>query len=527
MSGGAAGGLRIFYQIARADFLERVRRYSFLVTLAVSLYLGYLATSGKIVMQLNQMRGVFNSAWIGALMTLVATTFLSLAGFYVVKNTIERDRLTRVGQILAATPLSKLRYVFGKMASNFAVLATMVAILAGSGIAMQVLHGEDSRVDLWKLLAPFLLIALPAMVVVSALAVLFETIPGLRGGFGNIVYFFVWTAGLSIPIATSARGFDWPGLSIISDSMFSVAGIGLEHRDFSFSLNYGAPGGPLSTFRWDGVQWIGPIVIGRCAWVGIAVGLALLAALFFDRFDPAKGRPLLDSLKSGNEKEPETTPERSSQPLISLTPLAKTRARFRFGTMLAAELRLMLKGQKWWWYAGALLAVVLSAALPAPQARGIALCMAWIWPVLLWSAMGVREKRERTSQLLFSAPHPIARQLSAVWCAGVILAVITASGFAFRLLLVADFRALLPWLVGALFIPTLALVLGVWSGSSKPFEILYTILWYVGPLHATVNLDFMGSLQQTAFTRVPLFFLALTAGMTLLALAGRKQHLQS
>ena len=35
-----------------------------------------------------------------------------------------------------------------------------------------------------------------------------------------------------------------------------------------------------------------------------------------------------------------------------------------------------------------------------------------------------------------------------------------------------DWRGLLAWLTGALFIPTLALALGVWSGSSKLFEIV-------------------------------------------------------
>jgi len=155
------------------------------------------------------------------------------------------------------------------------------------------------------------------------------------------------------------------------------------------------------------------------------------------------------------------------------------------------------------------------------------LACAWIWPVLLWSSMGVREVRDQTSQLLFSAPHPIARQLPAVWLAGVIVALLTGCGFALRLLLGGDMRGLLAWLIGALFIPTLALALGVWSGSGKLFEILYTLLWYVGPMHATLQLDFMGSAPATAMTRVPLVYLLLTLGMAAAALAGRKRQLQT
>ena len=165
MSPGRARGTRVLWQIARADFLERVRRYSFMVTLLLAVYFGYLAATGRVVLQVGHMRGVYNSAWIGALMSLVATTFLSLAGFYVVKNTIERDRATRVGEILASTPISKLLYMTGKWVSNFLVLGVMVLILALSGIVMLFLQGEDTHLDLWRLLSPFLLLALPAMAV--------------------------------------------------------------------------------------------------------------------------------------------------------------------------------------------------------------------------------------------------------------------------------------------------------------------------------------------------------------------------
>jgi hypothetical protein len=529
MSAARASRMRVLYQIARADFLERVRRYSFLVTLLLAMYLGYLAAAGKIMLQVGNMRGVYNSAWIGALMSLVATTFLSLAGFYVVKNTIERDRATRVGEILASTPISKILYMTGKWLSNFAVLSVMILILAVSGIAMQFWQGEDSHMEIWKLLSPFLLLALPAMAVTAAVAVLFETIPGLRGGFGNVMYFFVWVAGLAVPTTSGAAGatspFDWPGLGILWKSMRAAAKS--ANNSFSFSLDVGSFNLVHSTFLWNGIVWTEDMVLLRIAWIGFAFVLVGFSALLFDRFDPARRRLRDSRRKAAPEILAQDEPTPITRPTVTLTPLATTPASFRFGTMLTAELRLMLKGQKWWWYGGALLLFGLAAMLPTPEARGMALAAAWIWPVLLWSAMGMREKRDQTSQLLFSAPHPIARQLSAVWCAGVVLAIITGGGFALRLLGSGDFRGMLAWGIGAIFIPTLALTLGVWSGSSKPFEILYTLLWYVGPMHATIPLDFMGSAQQTAFTRVPFFYLALAAGMALLALVGRKQQLQS
>jgi cytochrome b subunit of formate dehydrogenase len=526
--------IRILYHLARADFLERVRRYSFVLTMGISIYLGYAATTGQLEMRVGDSRGVFNSAWIGGLMALVCSTFLSLAGFYVVKNTIERDRLTRVGEILASTPMSKTLYVMGKVLSNFLVLAVMVVILAISGIIMQVWHAEAPRVDLWKLLGPFLLIVIPAMALVAAVAVLFETVPGLRGGFGNVLYFFVWSVALAVPISASENNrssfFDWAGLSVIWSSIGAAARLPANHFSFSLSIGSGNQARVGSTFQWNGVEWTPELILGRLSWIAVALAFALLAALLFDRFDPSKERsrraisaPAFVPIEVAENLLPARKPIHAPP----LKPLANRRSHFRFGAIFLAELRLMLKGQKWWWYAVAAGLIAACAATPSASARGTLLACAWFWPVLIWSKMGVRETREQTSQLIFSAPHPIARQLPAVWLAGVGLALLTGSGFGGRLLFTENWRGLLAWLIGALFIPTLALTFGVWSGSSKLFEIVYTLLWYVGPMHATLQLDFMGSAPGTEATRVPSFYFACAAAMAAIAILGRKRQLQT
>jgi hypothetical protein len=236
----AAGNrIAIILAIARADFFERVRRYSFLFTLGFALYLGYLTISGNLVLQIGHVRGIFNSAWVGALLSIVASAFISLAGFYFVKNTIERDLETRVGQILAATPLSKFIYVLGKVFSNLTVLTLMIAVLALSGIAMQLLRGEDRHIEIWNLVAPFIFLAFPAMVVVASIAVLFETIPFLRGGFGNVAYFFVWTALLSVPLAVGRHASDLIGISVVADSAREATHLTAENGEVTFSLSFG------------------------------------------------------------------------------------------------------------------------------------------------------------------------------------------------------------------------------------------------------------------------------------------------
>ena len=514
---------RVLYHLARADFLERVRRYSFLLTLAFAAGLAFLTYSGTISLELGEYRGVYNSAWVGSMMTLVTTTFISLAGFYMVKNTIQRDRQTRVGLVLATTPMSKSLYTLGKALSNFAVLAAMVAVLAVAAVILQLARAEGGGLEPGKLLAPFIWVALPAMAMTAAIAVLFETLPVLRGGAGNVIYFFAWATYLGVSGVAGVN--EYLGLGFFMRSMTGALKlIDPSHRHEEFALQAGPTVHTTKTFLWNGVDWTPQVILGRLQWVAIAIGIAWLAALFFHRFDPAR--------ESGRRKkeasEPvEGRPEANGAagvraPAVHLTPLTRAAHGSQFARLVALELRLMLKGHGWWWYLVAAGLFAASLAVPNVQARQAMASFAWLWPVLIWSQMGAREARHDTGKLVFSCAHALGRQLPAVWVAGVVVAIATGGGLGIRLLIGGDWGGLGGWLAGALFVPTLALALGVWSGSSKPFEGLYTLWWYAGPMNHTAGLDFIG------MARLPLstpFYLFTTLALLMVAYFGRRSKL--
>ena len=513
---------RVLYHMVRADFLERVRRYSFLVTLAGALWLAYGVAAEKIWIVVGDgYRGVYNSAWIGALMATCCSTFLSLAGFYIVKNCVQRDADTRVGQILAATPMRKDVYTLAKTLSNFAVLACMVMILMLAALVMQAMRAEAHTFALWKLWSPFIFIALPTMLLTGSLALLFETIPFLRGGVGNVAYFFLWTAMLTL----GATGVDDPtGLQLIyrSTRRALIATNPSAADRFNFSLTIGGEHA-VRTFLWNGIDWTPQVLSVRWLWVAAAVGIALLAAVFFHRFDPAR------SWKSRHQESAEP----ASAALLSvaaaqatviphLSALPRTGKSFPFPRLIASELRLMLKGQRWWWYTIAAGVLVGQVASPDPNLRSGFLVAAWIWSILLWSQMGCREARYSTSALLFSSERSLSRQLPALWIAGVLVAMLTGAGVALRFLFAADGQSLVAWLAGALFIPSLALALGVWTHSSKAFEAIYTLWWYVGPAHHTPGLDFMGT---TPASSQPIVYAAAATILLAAAYWRRRQSL--
>jgi len=426
--------------------------------------------------------------------------------------------------VLASTPMTKSFYTVAKALGNFAVLGSMVAVMAIAALLMQLLRDEDRVVHAWALWGPLVLFALPAMAVVAAMAVLFETLPGLRGGVGNVAWFFLWI-GLLVTGMPEARGHsaaitageafrDFTGLGAIFVS--SRAALLRVSPGFTenFAFNIGGQK-PSLRFVWDGIDWSGAQVAARLGWAALAVVLALLAGVFFHRFDPAREWKARRR-RAKAEREP-VEPLASAAAIVrgeewagTLTPVARVRGQANFARLVAAELRLMLKGQTWWWYAGAAALFVACLAAPLNAGRGGAILAAWIWPLLLWSQMGSREARWQTGALLRSAPRTLGRQLPAAWVAGVLVAAATGGGLAIRLALAGDAQGLAGWAGGAVFIPSLALALGVWTGTNKWFEAVYTVWWYVGATHHVRGLDYMGTVPASS---TPGLFLALAGVM--------------
>ncbi len=185
----------------------------------------------------------------------------------------------------------------------------------------------------------------------------------------------------------------------------------------------------------------------------------------------------------------------------------------------------MLKGQKPLWFAIALGLLAAMLASPLDIVKAYLLPAASLWPVLIWSGMGTRERRHHTEAIVLSVAHPLRLQLPAIWLAGVVVALVTTGGAAIRLALGGEWEHVLAWGVGVLFVPSLALALGVWSGSGKLFEVVYIILWYVGSVNRMPLFDYMGTTNEAVSFGMPLYYSAITVLLVGLSLIGRRRQI--
>ncbi|MCR8843446.1 ABC transporter permease [Paenibacillus sp. SC116] len=491
--------IRTIYHIARADLLERVRQYSFLVVLGITMMAAYFfvppADAGYITLYLDHYRGIYNSAWIGASVALSTTLLLALFGFYLVKNSIQRDVRTGVGQIIASTSVKKLHYLTGKSISNFLVLSIIVLAVIVIAFMMQLVRGEVVQIELWPLISPFLFLTLPTLSVVAVLAVLFETRPALQGGIGNIIYFIMFIF-YSMSSNTSV---------ITTEMVQSLAAIQPGFSG-SYGIGFLVPEQPIKLFEWQGVTWTGTIIIQQLSFFLVAFLLILVAVLLFRGFQeaPYKRNNKINSTDNLNTagEHPETHPNKSfdlesanvSFSQLSAANLPPAVIRESFLSLVVAEWRLMMKNTSLGWYVIAGVLAILCISMPvATSSQWMIWPITWIWPMLLWSGLGNRESRYNTHYLIASTPRYVTRQLSAVWVAGFILTCLTGIGMLIRLIMEGNMELVALWLSASIFIPSFALACGVLTGTNRTFEVLYMIIWYLGPFNKMPFLDFLGT----------------------------------
>jgi len=533
-------GLGPIVAVAWAGVLDRTRRPAFALGLVFMLWLGQhmLPPAGSayrtFVMD-DEFRPLYNAAWVGTLTAILTGLWFLFVGFYQAKGSVERDRRTGVGQLLAASRMSTLAYVSARTLGNLIAFAIQAAAVALAALIQQQLLAEDRRVDLAATLLPFLAITGPLALFASAAAVFFDCMSWLKGGLGNFVWFFLLgfllsTSGMQDPKTSASR--DLIGArAVVNDLRATLAAQHPETAshppEFSMGVNMSprANAHPVKTFHWEGTRWTAGALASRLPFVLGSVLVVLAAAVLFDRFD-ATSRVRAERGRRGARA---TTTE-AHLPAVPVGQLTVARRGAAFAGVVRAELALMLRAPSMWWWLGVLGLWIAEFATPLSALRTVVLPLASIWPALLWSQLGQRERRHDTGPLLFSCPRPLARLLPGAWAAGAIVGLLVGAPallrFAFSLGAEGSSGALAGWLSCAAFVPAAALALGVWTGGSKAFEVLYLFAWYVGPMHHVAELDYTG----VTTARSPVLwvvYLALTVVAYALASAMRMRQLRS
>ncbi|GAA0641585.1 hypothetical protein GCM10009424_16180 [Sphingomonas ursincola] len=223
---------------------------------------------------------VLTSAMLGVWLGIVVTTLLLPVGYIYLRANTNRRQPWQVEEVTAAPRVAML---LGRFAADAAVLlGTLGALtLAGWFLGWLMVSGPYS---LWQIAYPLWLIAAPPLVALAALRILFDAVPWLRGGLGDLAYFFVWMASIVMPLlganqpsSFTANLFDHPGFvrplagpEPAGEMNVQIGGVDPAtlkpgRIDLDVAAGLHAPG----------------YIAARLAWIGIAVALVLVAGLIY------------------------------------------------------------------------------------------------------------------------------------------------------------------------------------------------------------------------------------------------------
>lgn len=476
--------------LIKSNLIKQTRGYQFFMIVGISIFLGFLcvpgASAGYEIFYLGGVRGIYNSAWLGVLGAVLPVILLWLPGFYLLRSQITEDKQLNIGQMIAASPVSKTRYIYGKLITNFSVLMALQLIFLAALMVMQLIQRESTSLSIMQYVQPLMFVTVPYLLVLAALTVLFDIVPFLKGVFGNIVIFMLWITLSSISVANPQNQYDLFGMGILLNSMLEGARAIFPNLPEAASFGYYPATTDTPTFVWNGMAWNKDFLVSRLVWVVVALLITQTSVLIFKRFkEPSRVKK---TKRTNNDMQGAAAKRRfEATPVLSAVKKSKS---INFPLMVWGELKIMLSGHSHVWYLSALAVMALTPFVTSGESlKWISLSM--LLPISIWSQMGNREKACGTSELIASSCPASAKWLAG-WLSGVIVALLISLGMFTRIVMLSEWNYLAPWLAGAVFIPTLALVLGGFGRSRRLFEAIFIVLMYFGPINCMWKFDFMG-----------------------------------
>jgi hypothetical protein len=382
-------------------------------------------------------------------------------------------------------------YILGKFLGNVVFLSTFIGGFMAAAMAMLVVRGEAPLEPL-IFIKQYAIVTPSTIVFVSAVAIVFESIPWLSGRVGDVLYFFLYAASLGVVAASIEQG----GGGVLRYFDFSSFGYLLEQSRETFhttsmsigSSRFNPAKAPITI---AGLTLAGDAWATRMVSTITPIPLLLVARLFFHRFDPARIRAAGPKGKRGWMRSFNALARPFARPLamIPVRGAALTDAMMTFAITPFAAIALI----------GITIAALASAkSLPVTFAL----------TAIFIADIASRDRRASTTALISAAPR--LRENFVFW------KLASASIVATMLLIVPLVRNPIAVLTGILFIAASATALGVISGNPKTFIVLFLTFWYVVVNDAgkTKSLDFAGF-----FTTPAMGVMGMYAGIAIVLIA--------
>ncbi|MES2048330.1 MAG: hypothetical protein V4447_08020 [Pseudomonadota bacterium] len=472
--------LQLIKTLVLTEARLRLRRLSTLVVLLAVIAISWAMipdpNSDMTMMAIEEARVLYTSSLLSFGTASLASMLFGIAGFYLVRGRIAEDLRSGNGSVIGATQVGNGIFLFSRWLGGVLYLLTLVAGLLGTTLVCHLLRG-DGPIQLLVYLQTYSLLLLPTVFFVVSCAILFDSVAGLMGKAGDLIYFMVWMAQMALmAIMDESIKIGLNPLLLLDFMGLATGMINLKMVLLTDHLSLGVStfDAKLPTITLANALWSMQIIWWRCATAVIALLPLLPAIFFFHRYSP--DRVKLSSTRK--RRSPLDIINAWSRPLAKLVqPLFRLSASVPgLAGRIMADIALSLVTSP---SAILVLVVVLLASMfsSVHNLSGVLIAAVVFWGVMI-SDISTRDFQANTEELTGAVPGGIVQRYLRQFTSAAVLGSMFMGVIALRWSFVEPVRAA-ALISGVLSLSALATLFGRCSGTARTFLALFLFGVYV------------------------------------------------
>lgn len=283
----------ILRALALGEVRLRMRRVSTIVAVLAVVAISWAMISdpagGTALLTVADARVLYTSSTLALGSASLASMLFALGGFYLVRGRIAEDIRTGAGSVIGATPVGNALFLAGRWLGAVAYLGLLLLAFMGTILVCHALRG-DGPIEPLVYLSTYCLVLLPMIFFAASCAILFDSWAPLMGKAGDLLFFILWAAQVSMVALEQTSGgggsrwtlFDFTGMC----ATFVTLAAHLDTTHLSLGASPFDPA--LAPLTLPVSLWSGQVVLMR-AISGVLALLPLAPAVWmFHRFSPDK-----------------------------------------------------------------------------------------------------------------------------------------------------------------------------------------------------------------------------------------------
>ncbi|MFC3034726.1 hypothetical protein ACFOEE_19660 [Pseudoalteromonas fenneropenaei] len=478
--------MRSFFKRTWIDYrLQLARKNSLgLLILLLLLSLGFypLPEDGYVTFRVSGIIGAYNSVWMAIIYSMMTSMLVALFGFYFIKGAISLDRKRNLGVLLAHTSMSNTEYILQKTLASWMVLTTLCGTTLLTTMLLNVFVYDQYSFELGIYIKLFVVVLLPSLFVCAAFASLFDSHPRLASSLGNVVYFFLF-AGILSSLGGSQPGF--VEISAQINEAILAAYPNTTGSGVSIGVLVDSP---------ENLKALGSILIKDLSFnsgllsesaLVLLFGFAVfaLAVVVFDRF----------------KHVPKKSIKKDNRTLVSARLFDRLRALYPNSPLVRlfiTELSLLTRAiPKFLWLAMLILNLSIVALLQNDTAK-LLMGLLCLLNLNMLGKLGIREDKAQLGLLLNHCTVSETHRRYTQIMTAVLIMIGTQLGSVVWVWVQYGLLNAISLIIGCTVWVLLSFVIGPWFKQRHPFDLVFLIIWYLGPMNGFEAMDFLAIHQE-------------------------------